>query len=234
MPVDSCKEDFKEIKKYFEYTHNIFTPFNPENVSVIKKIHETIYGYLIFKSKLKINNHANIYLDEIQSDYLQLIPLVLRGYEKLAMILLRDILENTLKFIYYFHHPIEFIQLEGKNKNYIFFEELIRYVCEHPDIKAHAEKLQLLGNVKTKYSELSKYVHSKDGNYMHLVKYLQQIKFKRKFSQEFLTELKTIHSIVMTFLILFLHNKYSSISIPNRRFMLNTVSKYNKRYLTSL
>lgn len=122
MPINSCKEDFKEIKEYFD---DIPIPFAPENINIIKKVHETIYGYLIFKSKLKINNHANIFLAEIQSDYLQLIPLVLSGYEKLAMILLRDILENTLKFIYYFHHPIEFIQLEEKNKNYIFFEELV-------------------------------------------------------------------------------------------------------------
>ncbi len=44
----------------------------------------------------------------------------MKGYEKLAMILLRDILENTLKFIYYCDHPIEFILLEDKDKNYIF------------------------------------------------------------------------------------------------------------------
>jgi len=234
MPIASCNEDFKEVKKYFEETQNIIIPFESGNINSIKKIHETAYGYLVLKSKLKINNHANIFLSEIQSDYLQLIPLVINGYEKLTMIVLRDILENTLKFIYYFHHPIEFILLEEKNKNYIFFEELIRYVCEHPNIKSHSDKLQLINRVKTKYSELSKYVHSKDSNYMHLIKYLKQIKFDKQFTVKFLAELKEIHSTIITLLILFLNEKYSSLSIPDRRFILNSISKADKKYLISL
>jgi len=234
MPITSCNDDFKEIKKYFEETHNISIPFKSKNINTIKKTHETVYSYLIFKSKLKANNKANIFLSEMQSDYLQLMSLLLKGYDKLAMILLRDILENTLKFIYYFDHPIEFILLEDKNKNYISFEDLIRYVCEHPELKHHSEKLQLLSRIKTKYSELSKYIHSKDCNYMQLIKYLKQIKFNKIICDKFLVEFKQIHSTIMTLLILFLYEKYSLLSIPDRRFILNSISKADKRYLASL
>lgn len=234
MPISSCNDDFEEIKKYFEKTHNISIPFENKNVSAVKKTHGTVYGYLILKSKLRVNNKANIFLSEMQSDYLQLMPLVLNGYEKLPMILLRDILENTLKFIYYYDHPVEFILLEDKNKNYIFVEDLVRYVCEHPKIKHHSEELQLLSRSKTKYSELSKYIHSKDGNYMQLIKYLKQIKFSKIFCAKFLIEFKQIHSIITTLLILFLNEKYSLLSIPDRRFILNSVSKADKKYLTSL
>lgn len=234
MPITSCNDDFKEIKKYFEETHNISIPFENENVNVIKKIHGIVYSCLILTAKLSTNNQSNIFLSEIQSDYLQMMSLVLKGYEKLAMILLRDILENTLKFIYYFDHPIEFTLLEDKNNNYIWFEELNKYVSEHPDIKNHSQKLQLLSRVKTKYSELSKYIHSKDGNYMQLMKYLKQIKFNKIFCDKFLVEFKQIHSTIMTLLILFLYKKYSSLSIPHRRFIMNSISKTDKKYLVSL
>lgn len=234
MPIDSCKDDFRELYKYFTETQNIHIPFDAENIDTVKKIHEKTYAYLILKSKLNVRNHANIFLSEIQSDYLQLIPLLLKGYDKLVMILLRDILENILKFIYYFHHPIEFTLLEEKSKNYIFFEELIKYVCEHPNIKSHAVELNLLNRIKPKYSELSKYVHSKDVNYMHLIKYLKQIKFNKEFSRKFLNEFKEMHSITISLLILFLHEKYSVISIPNKRFILNSILKTDKIYITSL
>ncbi|OFY68765.1 MAG: hypothetical protein A3G23_02945 [Bacteroidetes bacterium RIFCSPLOWO2_12_FULL_37_12] len=234
MPIDSCKDDFKEVHKYFSETQNIFIPFEAENIGSIKKIHETTYAYLILKSKLNIKNNANIFLSEIQSDYLQLMPLLLKGYEKLVMILLRDILENTLKFIYYFHHPIEFSLLEEKSKNYIFFEDLIKYVCEHPSIKSHTAELNLLNRIKPKYSELSKFVHSKDGNYMHFIKYLKQIKFNKEFSEKFLIEFKEIHSLTISLLILFLNEKYSSFSIPYKRFILNSILKTDKIYITSL
>jgi hypothetical protein len=234
MPINSCNDDFKEIKKYFEETHNISIPFNNRNVNAIKKIHGTVYGYLILKSKLKINNQANIFLSEIHSDYLQSISLVLKGYEKLAMILLRDILENTLKFIYYYDHPIEFVLLEDKNKNFIFIDDLVRYVCEHPEISHHSEKLQLLSRVKTNYAKLSKHIHSKDSNYMQLIKYLKQIKFSKTFCDKYLVEFKQIHSTIMILLILFLYKKYSLLSISDRRFILNSILKVDKKYLTSL
>lgn len=233
MPIELCKEDFNEIKVFFE-SQNILTPFKKENVGAIKKIHNSSFSFLLFKKRLKVANHADIYIAEMQSDYLQIIALVLKGYEKLAMILLRDILENTLKFIYYFHHPIEFAQLADRNKNYISFEDLNRYVNEHPEIKAHSEDLHLLNRIKTKYSELSKYVHSKDSNYMQLVEYLKQIEFNKKFASEFITELNETHSIIMTLLILFFQEKYASLSIPDRRFIMNSISKKDKKYLISL
>lgn len=234
MPLISCKEDFREIVAFFKKTHNILNPFEKGNVGSIKKIHETSYGFLVLKSKLKVKNHANIFLSEIQSDYLQLMPLILKGYEKLAMILLRDILENTLKYIYYYDHPIEYQLLEERNKNYIFFEELLRYVIEHPIIRPHVEKLIFTSRIKDKYSELSKYVHSKDINYMHLIKYLKQIKFSKQFSENFIIELIEIHSIIVSLLIIFLNNKFSLLSIPDKRFILNSILKKDKKYLISI
>lgn len=231
MIAEDCKVDFKEVTAFYKEHPKASEVFA---TAPIRNTHNTVYSYLVLSGGIRVTNDAWAFASEIRSDYLQMIPLMVTGHQKLLWILLRDVIENSLKFIYYYHHPIELELLEVKTKNYVSFEELSRYACEHPRLSQHAAKMNLLSRVKDFYSEYSRYTHSKDVNYMHLVRYLKEISFDATWSLEYSKQLKGVHSLISSMLILFSLDKWGRMGADEKRFVLSSMSISDKRYLVSI
>lgn len=76
-----------------------------------------------------------------------------------ALQALRSVLENTLAFLYYRDHPVEF-ELWKRQKHRIASSELRTYIEGHPVVADSALKFDLVEVIKSEYRTLSFAVHA--------------------------------------------------------------------------
>ncbi len=228
-------KDFEEFISCLKNTA-LKSVFLEKNIIKFRRMHSIIYSVLLLNKRLKTKNRSNEFFDEILSDYIQIIPLLIKGYNKVSIYYLRDIIENCLKYIYYYDHPIEFSWLEQKDKEKYFVEisEFLKYINDHPILERHQKELELSGKIKDKYFHLSKYVHSRNKNFMQLWKCLNSIQFDEQFFETYISEYKEVSDMVLTLIILFNYDNFKKIDIGEQRIILDSITKNYKRYIQSL
>src|SRR5208337_5661046 len=88
-----------------------------------KRIHRATFSLILWRFRLKrIPQHGKVFVEEIASDALQILPQALMGYGKTAKLLTRGIIENTLRHLYFSDHPIEFARMNREAKWYLTME----------------------------------------------------------------------------------------------------------------
>lgn len=227
-------KDFEDFKSHLQNSGVPETVFDSESLVVFKHIHKVVYSFVLLNKRIQVRGVCKEFFDEIISDYIQIIPQIARGYNKISIYLLRDILENCLKYIYYHDHKIEYTWLKETDKYYPSMGSLLENLSLHPKLKKHVEKLNLKNKIKHQYFDLSKFVHSRSCNYMQLSKYLKAIKFEKKSLEEYLQEFSIISDTVFMLIILFNLTKFSKLDIKEKRIILNSMSREYKKYITSL
>lgn len=234
MDPDFLKRDFSDFLKSLKNENVSKEIFSDKNVLQFKKMHSIIYSVLILNKRIRSKNNSNVFFDEILSDYIQIMPLLIKGYDKVCIYFLRDIIENCLKYIYYYDHPIEFSWLEIKDKYYIQVNDLLKYIDIHPRLEKYKKEFELSGKMKDEYFDLSKYVHSRNRNYMHLWRCLDSIKFDNNFKTNYYERFIKVSNIVIVLIILFNIEKFKKIEIHEKRIILNSLNKTYKRYIQSI
>jgi hypothetical protein len=102
-----------------------------------------------------------VFVEEIASDALQILPQVLMGYGKTAKLLTRGIVENTLRHVYFSDHPVEFARMNREAKWYVSMEELFDYARIHPTFLDTEKKFDAINRLSSLYSELSAGIHGR-------------------------------------------------------------------------
>lgn len=234
MEPQSLNKDFQDVLSHIKRDLNLVSSFTSEEMDIFKRIHSRTYAILLTQKKLKENRHGCIFIDEILSDAIQILPLLLRGYNKVATYLLRDILENCLKYVYYYDHKIELSWLESGEKYIFTIDEFIQYLERHPMTSNHVIRLKLKDKIKTLYSNLSKVIHSSSSKHMQLVKYLEAVKYDHACCQEYFSIFEKVTDIVVTIIILFNCERFNRLPVDERRLVLNAIGKEYKKYIQAL
>ena len=160
--VDARSADFREVIEYFGTVPLIPTPLPPSMNSLAKRVHESTYTLILWRFRLtNLPPHAQPFVDEISSDALQVLPQILLGYTRATKLLLRGILENTLRFVYFYDHPVEFALMNQQAKWYLELKQLFYYVKSHPNHKIAETKFDAINKMQSLYSELSAGVHGR-------------------------------------------------------------------------
>src|SRR5271157_2200872 len=138
-PIQSVAGDFALVLEFLKKRGIVpATPPNPL-VESAKRIHRATYSLILWRFRLRrIPEHGQVFVEEIASDALQLLPQVLMGYGKTAKLLTRGIIENTLRHVYFSDHPIEFERMNREHKWFIRMDELFEYAKIHPALH-HSE-----------------------------------------------------------------------------------------------
>ena len=69
-------------------------------VRIARTIHGNTYSLILWRFRLRgLPEHAKVFIEEIASDALQILPQIMMGYSKTAKLLIRGISENGL-------HPV--------------------------------------------------------------------------------------------------------------------------------
>lgn len=174
------KSDFDEAIAYFKF-HDFF-PKNPSSdvISVARRVHSSTYGLLLWKFRLTdLPLCATPFLEEIASDALQVLPQVMLGYGKTTKLLCRSILENCLRFIYYYDHPIEFEIMNREHKWYIGVDKLLEYMKMHPKFIEAEAGFDAIARTSSLYSDLSAGIHGRRVVDLEMKTALSKISFSK-------------------------------------------------------
>lgn len=158
----SLADDFRKVMEFFSERHMI--PFSPASALIenIRKIHSATYSLILWRFRLKgLPAHGKPFIEEIASDALQILPQVLMGSGKPVNLLIRGIIENTLRHIYFSDHPVEFARMNQEKQWFMTMADLFTYTKTHPALASSEKRFDAINQLSTLYSDLSGGIHGR-------------------------------------------------------------------------
>jgi hypothetical protein len=218
------ESDFDLLRKHLIANKLVTEEWLAKNLSSLRIIHKIVYSFLVWDSCIrKRNNCGKVFLHELRSDAIQSIPIVLGGYKKATALLLRGLVENTLRYIYYSNHPVEYTWLNSGH--YMQIKDLIDYAKKDPRFSSSERARESLDELWSTYTDISKYVHAQATKHMELVRAMEEIRFDHTFFKWYLQKLKKFGSLANLLLIMFNHDRYASFDPEFKRLLVRTVNK---------
>ncbi|MGH6980804.1 MAG: hypothetical protein ACREFC_06320 [Stellaceae bacterium] len=225
MPRDPIvARDFDEVISFLK--QKLALPGKPPAtmMPVAQKIHEYTYSLILWKFALgKMPSRGRVYIEEIASDALQILPQILSGYSKTAKLLMRGIVENTLRHIYFFDHPVEFTRINKAGKWHMTVSGMFDFMGTHPEFETTEKTFDALARLSSVYSELSTGIHGRSVKDLETRIALQSIAFDPAKAAEDAALLARM-TVAANFLIaIFHHERVSNFSANDRRIILRTL-----------
>ena len=95
-PIAVVARDFEGVLSFLQERGLVSEQADPKLVAAAKRMHFATYSLILWRFRLsKLPDHSRVFLEEIASDALQLLPQALAGYAKTSDLLIRGIIENT-------------------------------------------------------------------------------------------------------------------------------------------
>jgi hypothetical protein len=161
-PVAVIATDFAEVQAHLQGIGILESAPPADKIRIARRIHGYTYSLILWKFRLpRIPECGKVFLEEIASDALQILPQALVGYSKTAKLLTRGIVENTLRHIYFIDHPIEFQRMNREKKWYLTIDALVEYGKAHPIFFETESKFDAFNQISSLYSDLSAGIHGR-------------------------------------------------------------------------
>ncbi len=184
-PIASIAADLKEVIAFFKDRHIITSNPSAALTENMRRIHRATYSLILWRFRLKgLREHGKVFVEEIASDALQVLPQILMGYGKTAKLLTRGIIENTLRHIYFSDHPIEFQRMNREGKWYLTMEELLSYAKAHPVFTESEKRFDAINRLSTLYGILSAGVHGRTVRDLEMRLALKRIAYSENAAKE--------------------------------------------------
>lgn len=200
----------------------------PPHAKVInaRRIHEMTYSLILWRFRLrKLPPHSAVFIDEIASDALQILPQCLMGYGKTTRLLIRGILENTFRHIYFTDHPIEFARMNRDKKWYLGVTELCEYAKIHPDFVITEPRYNAIDQAVSLYSDLSGAVHGRTVRDLEMRTSLTKIQYEEVQAKRDVEFLRRCVETVNFLLCVFHCSAVRALPTEDRRVFLRSMPK---------
>jgi hypothetical protein len=223
-PIVSVANDFSNVIALLKERR--IAPANPPAVTIVtaRKIHGYTYSLILWHFRLRgLPDHGRVFIEEIASDALQILPQVLMGYSKTAKLLIRGIAENTLRHIYFLDHPIEFARMNREGKWYLTIEQLCEYAKAHPAFWKIERKFDAINQISSLYSELSAGVHGRAIRDLEMRVALEKIVYDEGAAAREAECLRKCAEASNFLLAIFHHRKLRAFQTEDRRIILRTM-----------
>lgn len=170
--------DFSEVLDFLKKKQIVPPNLPKDSIVIARGIHEACYSLILWRFRLKkLTPHAKVFIEELASDALQILPQVMMGYAKTTRLLVRGVLENVLRHIYYSDHPVEFARMNRETKWYMSIDQLCDYLKTHPEFIQTEPKFDAIAQIRSLYSDLSAGVHGRTVDDLEIRRSLQLITF---------------------------------------------------------
>ena len=176
-PIPVLDAEFANVMSFLRERGVV--PDSPPGTTVdgAKRIHRVTHSLILWRFRLKgLSEHGRVFIEEIASDALQILPQALMGYEKTAKLLTRGIIENVLRNIYFSDHPVEFARMNRGTKWYLSMEELFEYPKMVQTLADLETRFDALNRLNTLYGELSAGIHGRTVRDLEMRTALNKIK----------------------------------------------------------
>jgi hypothetical protein len=156
----SLTDDLRKVTAFFQDLDLIPSPPSGTIVEVVRRIHASTYSLILWCFRMRgLTPHAKPFIEEIASDALQILPQVLQGYGKTVKLLVRGLIENTLRHVYFSDHPVEFQRMNQDGRWFITTTDLFAHAKTHPRFTVAERRFDAINRLSTLYSDLSAGVH---------------------------------------------------------------------------
>ena len=221
---EAITKDFDEVFEYLRTRLAIGGKLPGETVATAKRVHASAYSLITWKFRLrKIPKRGQIYLEEIASDAIQILPQVMFGFSKTAKLLMRGVIENTLRHIYFHDHPVEFTWANQAGKWYIAAAKMFEFLGSHPEFVLTEPKFDAIGQLSNLYSTLSAGVHGAAVRDLEMRTALKSIAFDQKRAEQDAELLHRCAAAANFLIAIYHHEQVGSFSVNNRRLIMRTL-----------
>ncbi len=231
----SCEIDFNEVIGYLK-SKKIISQTPPSRLlATAKKIHKSTYSLILWRFLItSLPENGKVFLDEIASDAIQILPQALMGYQKTIDLLSRGIIENVTRHIYYCDHPVEFEITNREKKWYPSLEQLFEYLKRHPSFIKTEKKFDAINRLRTFYDNLSANIHGRKVSNLEMKKALNDIKFVQAKFDEQKNALEKCTEASNFLLVKYHHDLVGNFHPEFRRLILHTIAPKARRVLHGL
>jgi hypothetical protein len=217
-------DDFSEVHDYLT-SRGIFDPSDSEaKIKYARLIHKYTYSLNLWRFRLEdIPEHGKLFLDELASDAIQVLPQSLEGYNKTTGLLIRGIIENLLKHLYFSDHPVEFFRLNRDRRWYLTTDQLFEYARNHYHYIITEPKFDALSQLSSLYSELSEIVHARAVRNLETRTVLATIKSSDKSMKRHSLHIAKCAQAANFLLAIFHRNQMKEFAAAERRIILRAM-----------
>jgi hypothetical protein len=200
-----------------------------------KQIHRATYSLILWRFRLKhIPPHGKVFVEEIASDGLQILPQILMGYGKTAKLLMRGVIENTLRHLYFCDHPIEFDRMNREHKWYMGTEDLLGYAKIHPVFLQTEPQFDAINRLASLHSELSAGIHGRQVQDLEMRVALKKITYSEPAAKDQARLIERCAQSANFILAVFHQEQLAHFPSEDRRIIVRTIPLRGRRVLTHL
>ena len=203
-----CKDDFNEVFAYLKQRGIISSTTASSLKEAARRMHSYTYSLMIWRFILKNPECGQVFIEEVASDALQILPQALMGYRKTSVLLIRGIVENVLRHIFFRDHPIEFERMNLEKRWYPPMKELFDYLMHHPVFRRTERKFDAINRFKVLYDDLSSNVHGRRVAHLEMRRSLMEIRYQK---ETFDLLIKLLHRCVECCNFLFLNFHHDQV-----------------------
>ena len=223
-PDAAVASDFADVLELMQKRQIVPRAPSDDLVRVAKTIHGCTYSLILWRFRLgRLPAHGRAFLDELSSDALQILPQVLMGYNKTTCLLIRGILENALRHIYFSDHPVEFGRLNRDKKWYLNVDFLVDYAKNHHDFVVTENAFDALCQITSLYSELSECVHGRTLRNLEQRTALARITFDQSAADKHAAAIVRCAQAVNFMLAIFHRKALRNFTTADRRLILRSM-----------
>ena len=228
--------DFKKCIDYYNQLKLDNSNFSPETTALFRRAHGFAFTLGLWITKLEGNqNPAKIYLNQMLSDAIQVMPTVALGDKRGLRLYARAQIEDALKYVFYCDHPVEFELLQLEPKSHTTMDELFEWAKRHPIFKLERDSVELaLGVLASAYAELSLTVHATTVKELELSTAVSSLHRPFKDAVSELAKLQGIFESVTFLLALFHREIMKNLDLNERALVSQFLSTPQKKILSGL
>lgn len=231
----TTEDDLQEVVEFLQ-SKNILPSRIPARVlNATRKMHSLTYSVILWRFRLpSLPEHGRVFLDEVASDALQVLPQALMGYRKTTTLLIRGLTENLLRHIYFSDHPVEFQRINRDKRWFIQTEDLFDYIKQHPTYYDTEKKFDAINRLKTLYHDLSAGLHGQKVTHLELRRSLREIRFEQSVFDEQVLSLKKCAEATNFLLSAFHIERFRKFPQETRMIILRTMPPKARQILSGL
>jgi hypothetical protein len=220
----ALNNDFAEVWEFLKARHIVPSDAPAEMVFNARAIHRATYSLILWRFRLRsLQPHGQVFIEEIASDALQILPQVMMGYGKTTKLLVRGILENSLRHVYFSDHPVEFIRMNREGKWYVPVEQLCEYARNHHEFLKTEKKFDAIAQVTSLYSQLSAGIHGRAVRDLEMRVALRKIVYDLEAAKKDADFVAKCSQAVNFLLAIFHRERMRKFHIDDRRLILHTL-----------
>jgi hypothetical protein len=213
--------DFSSVISFLADQGTIPTPVPPKLLENAKRLHRATFSLILWRFRLVgLPRHGKVFVEEIASDALQILPQVLLGYGKTAKLLIRGIIENSFRHLYFSDHPIEFERMNREHKWYMQFEDLLAYAKTHPAFLHTESRFDAINRLGSLYSDLSAGIHGRQVQDLEMRIALKKISYSQVDAQKMTQFVERCAQSANFLLAVFHQQRLARFEVQDRRIIL--------------